>query len=113
MNLYELHHDLPFLPKIMKIEKGEKPVANLHDKNEYVIRIRNLKQPLNQELVLKNVRRHINLDYTINKYKHRYHSTTNMQTVNVKSSKYINFSKENNEKNPKFKVDDHVTISNY
>ena len=38
----------------MKIEKVEKLVANLHDKNEYVIHIRNLKQALNNVLVLKN-----------------------------------------------------------
>ena len=37
----------------MKIEKGLKLVANLHDKEEYVIQIRNLKQALNHELVLK------------------------------------------------------------
>ena len=30
-------------------------MANLHDKTEYVIRIRNLKQELNHGLVLKNV----------------------------------------------------------
>ena len=30
----------------MKIEKVEKLVANLHDKTEYVIHIRNLKQAL-------------------------------------------------------------------
>ena len=39
----------------MKIEKVEKLVANLHDKTEYVIRIRNLKQALNHGLVLKKV----------------------------------------------------------
>ena len=37
----------------MKIEKVEKLVANLHDKTEYVIHIRNLKQALNHGLVLK------------------------------------------------------------
>ena len=31
----------------MKIEKVEKLVANLHDENEYVIHIRNLKEVLN------------------------------------------------------------------
>ena len=31
----------------MKIEKFEKLVTNLHDKTEYVIHIRNLKQALN------------------------------------------------------------------
>ena len=45
----------------MKIEKVEKLVANLHDKTEYVIHIRNLKQALNQGLVLKKVHRVINL----------------------------------------------------
>ena len=39
----------------MKIESGEKLVANLHDKTEYVIHIRNLKQALNHGLVLKKI----------------------------------------------------------
>ena len=39
----------------MKIEKIEKPAANLHDKTEYVIHIRNLKQALNHGLVFKKV----------------------------------------------------------
>ena len=41
----------------MKIEKVEKLVTNLHDNIEYVIQIRNLKQALNHELVLKKVHR--------------------------------------------------------
>ena len=41
----------------MKIEKVEKPVAYLHDKKEYVIYIRNLKQALNHGLTLKKVHR--------------------------------------------------------
>ena len=44
----------------MKIEKVENLVTNLHDKSEYVIHIRNLKQALNHVLVLKNVHRVIN-----------------------------------------------------
>ena len=51
------HNDLPFLPERMKIEKVEKLVANLHDKTEYVIHIRNLKQALNHGIVLKKFRR--------------------------------------------------------
>ena len=47
--LHELHNDLTFLPESMKIEKVEKLVANLHDKE------RNLKQALNHGLVLKKV----------------------------------------------------------
>ena len=37
----------------MKIEKVEKLVANLHDKTEYIIHIRNLKQALNHHKMLK------------------------------------------------------------
>ena len=36
--LHELHNDLPFLLEIIKIEMF---VANLHDKTEYVIHIKN------------------------------------------------------------------------
>ena len=39
----------------MKIEKVEKLVANLHDKTEYVIHIRNLEQKLQYELVGKTM----------------------------------------------------------
>ena len=41
----------------MKLEKVEKLVANLHDKTEYVIHIRNFKKALNHGLVFKKVHR--------------------------------------------------------
>ena len=41
----------------MKIEKVQKHIANLHDKEEYVIHIRNFKKALNDGLVLKKVNR--------------------------------------------------------
>ena len=41
----------------MKIEKVENLVANLHDKTEYFIHIRNLKEALNHRLVLKKIHR--------------------------------------------------------
>ena len=44
---------MPFLPERMKIEKIEKIVANLHDKTEHVIHIKNLKQALDHRLALK------------------------------------------------------------
>ena len=46
-NLYNLYGDLQLLPEIMKPEKVKELVANLHDKIEYVIHMRNLKQALN------------------------------------------------------------------
>ena len=56
-NLHNLHNDLPFFPERMKIEKLEKLVANLQDKEEYVIETINLKQALNNGLVLREVHR--------------------------------------------------------
>ena len=41
--LHELHNDLPFLPERIETEKVEKLVANLHDKNKYVIHIKKFK----------------------------------------------------------------------
>ena len=35
-NLNYLYIDLPFLPERMKINKCNKPVCNLYDKNNYV-----------------------------------------------------------------------------
>ena len=39
----------------MKTEKVEKLAATLHDNTEYLIHLKNLKQALNNELVLKKV----------------------------------------------------------
>ena len=39
----------------MEIEKFEKLIPNLHNRTEYVICIKNLKQALNHGLVLKKV----------------------------------------------------------
>ena len=52
----DLHSDLPFLPKIMKINKCSKLVCNLYDKNNYVVHIRSLKQTLDHGLILKKVK---------------------------------------------------------
>ena len=46
---------MPFLPERIKIENIQNLVANLYDKTDYVIHIRNLKQALNHELVLKKI----------------------------------------------------------
>ena len=51
--LHKIHNDLPVLPERMRIKRVEKLVAKLHDKTEYVIHIRNIKQVLNNGLGLK------------------------------------------------------------
>ena len=52
--LHDVQDDLPLLLlRRMKTEKVENLVANLHDKTEYIIHIRNWKLELNHGLVLK------------------------------------------------------------
>ena len=55
--LHDLHSDLPFLPKIMKIDKCKKLVCNLRNKKKYVVHIKLLKQALNHRLKLKKIHR--------------------------------------------------------
>ena len=55
--LHDLHSDLSFLPKRMKIDKCKKLVCNLRNKKKHVVHIRSLKQALNYGLKLKKVHR--------------------------------------------------------
>ena len=61
-NLHKLHSDLPFLPERMKINKCTKLVCNIHNKENYVVHIRALKQALNHGLKLTKVHRIIQFD---------------------------------------------------
>ena len=58
------HSYLPILSERMKIDKIEKLVSNLYDKNEYAIHIINLKQALNHGLISKQVHRVIEFNQT-------------------------------------------------
>ena len=51
--LFNLLSDLPFLPERIKIKKCNKLVCNNHDKENYVVHMRSLKQALNHGSILK------------------------------------------------------------
>ena len=53
------------------------------------------------------------LDDIVDEYNNTYHTTIKMKSIDVKDNTYINTSKEINNKDPKFKVGDHVRISKY
>ena len=62
--------------------------------------------------VLKNV--YIDkLDDIVCEYNNTYHSTIKMKPIDVKDNTYVDSKKEVNDKDPKFRVGDHVTISKY
>ena len=54
-----------------------------------------------------------NLADIVNKYNYTYHSTIKMKPVDVKSSTYIDFNKQNDKEDAKFEVGDLVRITKY
>ena len=53
------------------------------------------------------------LNDIVDEYNNTYHRTIKMKPIDVKNNTYINIGKEVNDKDPKFKVGDHVRISKY
>ena len=54
-----------------------------------------------------------NLDVIAIKYNNTYHSTIKIKPADIKSRTYIDFNKEINKEDTKFKVANHVRISKY
>ena len=76
--------------------------------------IRTLKTKIYKHMtsVSKNV--YINKsDDIVGEYNNTYHRIIKMKPVDVKDGRYIDFKKEVNGKDPKFKIGDHVRISKY
>ena len=90
---------------------------SIHNEGKSVVAerfIRTLKNKINKYMttISKNV--YINkLDDIVDEYNHIYHRTIKMKPVDVKDNTFIDFEKAVNDKDPKFKVGDHVRISKY
>ena len=52
-------------------------------------------------------------DDIVNKYNKTVHITIKIKPIGVTSDSYAEYNKDSNEKDPKFKVGDHVRISKY
>ena len=53
------------------------------------------------------------IQHIMKEYKNTYHRTIKIKPIDVKDNTYINIGKTVNDKDLKFKVDDHVRISKY
>ena len=53
------------------------------------------------------------LDDIVDEYNNTYHRTIKLKPVDVKDNTYVDFKKQVNDEDPKFKVGDHVRISKY
>ena len=90
---------------------------SIHNEGKSVVAerfIRTLKTKIYKYMtsVLKNV--YIDkLDDIVGEYNNTYLGSIKMKPADVKNNADIDFKKEANDKNPKFKVGDHVRISKY
>ena len=74
--------------------------------------IRKLKNKTFKYMILVSKNLYIDeLADLVNKNNNTYHSTIKIKPVEVKSGTYNEFNKENNKKDPKFEVGNHVRIS--
>ena len=64
------------------------------------------------ETISKNVYFNVS-NNIVDKYNNTYHKTITMKPIDVKSDSFAEYNEECNEKDPKFKVGDHVWISKY
>ena len=62
--------------------------------------------------VSKNVHFDV-LDDIADKYNNTYHNTIKLKPIDVKSNSYAEYNVDSNQKDPKFKVGDHIRISKY
>ena len=79
---------------------------------ERFIKILNNKTSKRMTAISKNVHFHV-LDYIVDEYKNTYHKTIKMKPVGVGDDSFAEYNEKSNEKDPKFKIGDHVRISKY
>ena len=53
------------------------------------------------------------LDDIVDEYNNTYHRTIKMKPIDVKSDPFAECNEESNEKDPKFKIGDHIRISKH
>ena len=90
---------------------------SIHNKGKFAVAerfIRTLKNKIFKHMtaISKNFYFDV-LDNIVNKYNNKVHRTIQMKPIDVKDNTYVDSKKELNDKDPKFKVGDHVRISKY
>ena len=100
-----------------RLKDNDIEMYSIHNEGKSVVAerfIRTLKTKIYKYMtsVSKNV--YIDkLDDIVGEYNNTYHRTIKMKPVDAKDNTYIDLKKDVNDKDPKFKVGDHVRISKY
>ena len=97
------------------LEDNDIVMYSTHNEGKSVVAerfIRTLKNKIYKHMTLMSKNGYIDkLDDIVDEYNNTYHNTITMNLIDVKDNTYINNDREVNNKGPKFKVGDHVTIS--
>ena len=89
---------------------------SIHNKGKPIVAerfIRTLKSKTYKYMILVSKNVYINKLDIVCEYNNAYHRAIKMKPVDVKDNTYIDFRKEVNDKDPKFKVGVHARISKY
>ena len=100
-----------------RLEKKDIEIYSTHNEGKSVVCerfIRTIKNKIYKHMtsISKNVYIY-KLDDIVQKYNNKKHRTIKMKPIDVKDNTYIDFGKEINDNDPKFKVGDHVRMSKY
>ena len=100
-----------------RLKDNDIKVYSTHNEGKYVVAerfIRTLKNKIYKHMTAVSKDVYIDkLDGVINEYNNTYHRTIKMKPIVDKDGTYFDSIKEVNDKDPKFKVSDHVRISKY
>ena len=114
-----------FLLKIKKVNNKDKKwlkdnnieMYSIHNEGKSVVAeifIRILKTKIYKYMTATSKNVYVyKLSDIVNKYNNTYHRTIKMKPVGVKDNTYIDFKNKGNDKDPKFKVGNHVRCSKY
>ena len=90
---------------------------SIHNKGKSVVTerfIRTMKTKIYKYMTSASKNMYIDkLDDILDEYNNTYHRTIKMKPIDVTDNTYVDFTKEVNDKDPKFKVGDRVRISKY
>ena len=96
------------------LEKNAIEMYSIHKEGKYVVAerfIRTLKNKIYKYMTSTSKNVYIDkLDDIVDEYDSTYDTTIKMKPIDVKDNTYVDFKKEVNDKDPKFKVGDHVRI---
>ena len=103
-----------FYNKSMKswLQDNDIKTYSTHNEENSVVAerfLRSLKNKIHKHMTSISKKVYIDkLADIVNKYNNTYYRTIKLKPVDVKSSTYIDFNKENNEEDPKLEVGDHI-----